>query len=92
MAGIMMLPMAATVAGLEPETAAKRAQAAMPAMASPPSRWPNQALASRISRWETPPVAKMLLASRKKGTAIRGKLSRFVKIFWGMAVRGIVVK
>ncbi len=42
-AGIMMLPTAMTVAGLEPEMAAKNMQVRMPARASPPRKRPTQA-------------------------------------------------
>ena len=37
-----MLPMATTVAGEEPESAAKSMQAKTPAIAKPPGKWPTQ--------------------------------------------------
>ena len=41
-------PMATTVAGDEPETAANSMQASTEAIARPPRRWPTQAMAKRI--------------------------------------------
>ncbi len=49
-------PMATTVAGDEPEIAAKIMQAKTEAMASPPLRCPTQATAKRMIRRATPPV------------------------------------
>src|SRR5215211_87022 len=44
-AGRMIEPMATTVAGLEPDTAAKRAQAITPARPRPPCQWPTMLVA-----------------------------------------------
>ena len=61
--------MATTVAGDEPESAAKSMQAKTPAMANPPGRWPTQAMAKRMIRLATPPVDMKLEARMKKGIA-----------------------
>src|SRR5690349_12719898 len=50
MAGRMMLPIATTVAGLEPETAANNAQASTPARPNPPCQWPTMEVAKLIMR------------------------------------------
>ncbi len=44
-AGRMTEPMATTVAGDEPDTAANSAQASTPASARPPYQWPTMAVA-----------------------------------------------
>ena len=87
-----MLPIAMTVAGLEPETAANRAHEATPEMANPPLICPRKEVQRRINQLATPPTEKMLLARMKNGTAISGKLSRLVNIFCGIVSSGIVVK
>ena len=61
--------MATTVAGDEPESAAKIMQAKTPAMARPPRRWPTQAMENRMIRLATPPVDMNDEASMKNGTA-----------------------
>ena len=60
---------ATTVAGLDPERAAKIMQASTPAMARPPRRWPTQAIENRMIRAATPPVDMKLDASTKNGMA-----------------------
>jgi len=54
-AGSMIAPMAAAVAGLEPDMAAKIEQAAMVTTARPPGRWPNQALRQAMRYLDIPP-------------------------------------
>src|SRR5438477_7509521 len=49
-AGRMIEPMATTVAGDEPETAANSAHAITPASARPPCQWPTIAVAKLIMR------------------------------------------
>ena len=44
MAPITIEPIATTVAGEEPESAAKSMQAKTPAIAKPPRKWPTQAI------------------------------------------------
>src|SRR6056297_3524948 len=65
--------MATTVAGEDPESAAKSIQAKTPAMAKPPGRWPTQAIEKRMILWATPPVVMKLDARIKKGIAKRVK-------------------
>jgi hypothetical protein len=60
-------PTATTVAGDEPETAANSMQAITEAIASPPRRWPMQALAKRIIRLATPPVVMKAPPRMKNG-------------------------
>ena len=54
-AGRMIEPMATTVAGEEPDTAANSAHAITPASASPPCQWPTIDEAKLIIRLATPP-------------------------------------
>ncbi len=70
-APITIEPMAATVAGDEPDTAANNMQASTEAMAKPPRRWPTAAMAKRISRRATPPVVRNAEARMKNGIASR---------------------
>ena len=53
MPAITIEPIATTVAGDEPETAANSMQASTPAIARPPWRWPVQAIAKLIMRRAT---------------------------------------
>ena len=91
-AGIMMAPMAATVAGEEPEMAAKKAQAAVAAIARPPDRPPKRAVATLISRLEMPPAVMMLPERTKNGIAIRVKESAELNICWMITSIGTSVK
>ena len=50
MAGRRMEPIATTVAGLEPDTAANSAHAITPARARPPYQWPTMVVAKVIMR------------------------------------------
>ena len=63
----MMVPMAATVAGAEPETAPKNMQATTVTMPRAPVTLPIRESAMRTSRLERPPQSMMSPASRKKG-------------------------
>src|SRR5205809_8030420 len=54
MAGRMIDPMATTVAGDDPETAANNAHAMTPASPRPPCHWPTIAVAKLIIRRATP--------------------------------------
>ena len=69
-----MPPMAAQVAGAEPERAAKNADARIITWVRPPVIQPTRALARRIRRRDMPPVAIREPANMKKGTAISVKL------------------
>ena len=71
MPAITIDPTATTVAGDDPERAANSMQAKTPAMASPPGRWPTQAMAKRMIRCATPPVDMKAAARMKKGMASR---------------------
>ena len=55
MAGITMEPIATTVAGEEPETAANSAQASTEARPRPPYQCPTMDVANLIMRRATPP-------------------------------------
>ena len=66
----MMEPIATTVAGLDPETAAKRIQAMIPAIAKPPAIKPTRTLANRTMRLATPPVDRKLELKIKNGMAM----------------------
>ena len=69
MPAMTMEPMAATVAGEDPDTAAKSMQARTEAMASPPRTCPTQSMAKRMSLLATPPVDKNDDDRMKKGMA-----------------------
>ena len=69
LAGMAMVPMATTVAGDEPESAANIMQASTEAMASPPWKCPTLAIAKLISRFATPPVDMNAEARMKNGMA-----------------------
>ena len=83
--------MATTVAGDDPETAAKIAQATTAAMPSPPGQWPTMAVAKRIMRFATPPWVRKLPARMKNGTHMISKLSMPVKSFRATASSGTEV-
>ena len=67
MPAMTMEPIATTVAGLEPDTAANSVQASTLAMARPPRRWPTAAMAKRTMRLATPPVLIIAPARMKNG-------------------------
>ena len=69
MPAITIEPIATTVAGEEPDTAANSMQASTEAMARPPGRWPTAEIAKLIMRFATPPVVRKLAARMKKGMA-----------------------
>ena len=69
MAGIRMMPRAATVAGPEPEMAPKKQATTTQTMAMPPLRWPMQSSMNWTRRVEMPALAMMLPESTKNGMA-----------------------
>ncbi len=69
MAGIKMPPRAATVAGPEPEMAAKKQEVMMVTKASPLRRWPTSLSQRLISFSEMPAFSIMFPAKTKKGMA-----------------------
>ena len=81
MAGSRIEPIATTVAGLDPETAANSAQARTPAMPRPPCRWPTHAIAKLIIRRATPPCVRKLPARMKNGIAMISNFSIPVNSF-----------
>src|SRR5699024_3314399 len=71
-AGIISAPTATTVAGDDPETAAKNMQASTVVIAIPPRRWPTMAAPKSVRRREIPPRDMMFAARMKNGIAISG--------------------
>ena len=69
MPAITIDPTAMTVAGEEPERAANIMQAKTDAIARPPGTCPTTAIANRMTRRATPPVAIKVDAKMKNGTA-----------------------
>ena len=69
MAGIRMMPRAATVAGPEPEIAPKNMATMTQTMAMPPRWWPTQSSMKAIRRLEMPASAMMLPERTKNGMA-----------------------
>ena len=78
MAGMVMHPMAATVAGPEPLMAAKNMQVAMVARARPPVLSPKKASASLRSLLLRPPSPMNTPVAMKKGMAMMAELSMLV--------------
>ena len=70
-----MLPMAMTVAGEEPDMAAKKIQAITEAMARPPLNLPTKSFMTFTRRSDMAPSAMMFPARIKKGTPSKTKLS-----------------
>ncbi len=89
--GRMIEPIAATVATDDPEMAANRAQAMMPASARPPYRWPTIVVAKWIIRRATPPCVSSVPARMKNGIAMIPKFSMPVKSFSATDSIGTVV-
>jgi hypothetical protein len=75
----MIEPMATTVAGEEPDTAANNAQAMTPASARPPCQWPTHAEAKSIILRATPPWVRKFPARMKNGIAMISNFSMPVK-------------
>jgi len=76
MDGIIRLPIAATVAGPEPERAEKNMVAMTATHPKPPVNRPNKARATFKRRTDIPPRLINSPARIKKGTAIMGNESR----------------
>src|SRR5574343_1948567 len=74
-AGSRMAPMATTVAGDEPDTAANSAQASTPARPRPPYQCPTIAVAKLIIRLATSPWVRKLPARMKNGIAMISNFS-----------------
>ena len=70
MRGRSGLPIATTVAWVEPETAPKSAQLAAAVTPSPPRTWPTKAITRSISRLAECPLVMMSAARMNIGTAI----------------------
>jgi hypothetical protein len=85
----MIVPIAITVAGDEPEIAANKIQAMTEAMARPPLNPPTKSFMIFTSRSEIAPSAMMLPARIKKGTPNSTKLSRPLKSCWMRDVSGV---
>ena len=77
----MIEPIAITVAGEEPDTAANSAQAITPASPRPPYQCPTIEVAKLIMRRATPPWVRKLPARMKNGIAMISKLSMPVNSF-----------
>ncbi|MPM62344.1 hypothetical protein SDC9_109210 [bioreactor metagenome] len=85
-----MLPTAATVAGPEPETAAKNIHTTTVTIASPPVILPRKALLTLSILRETPPAAMSSPAKMNSGMAISVKESLPAIICWTRKVFDIV--
>ncbi|GAB1485873.1 hypothetical protein MASR2M79_09200 [Aminivibrio sp.] len=82
--------MAATQAAAAPEMAPKKRLAMMATKASPPENRPTMELAKFTSLREIPPNSMSDPARMKKGTAMRGKESAAVNIFWTRMTGGML--
>ena len=74
MPGIIIPPIATTVAGPEPEIAAKNIQAHTVTIASPPAFLPKRELKQSTRRREIPPLPINSPAKQKSGIANKEKL------------------
>ena len=74
-------PIATTVAGDEPETAANNAHASTAASPRPPCQWPTIEVANAIMRRATPPWVRKLPARMKNGIAMISNFSMPVNSF-----------
>jgi len=90
-AGSMIEPMATTVAGELPDTAANSAHAITPASARPPCQWPTIDEAKLIIRRATPPCVRKLPARMKNGIAMISNRSMPVNSFSATDSIGTVV-
>ena len=75
MAGMRIEPIAAVVAALEPEMAAKNIAESTVTMPNPPGNRPTSDCAKSIRRREMPDASINAPDRMKKGIAARGKLS-----------------
>ena len=73
--GTVIPPIAATVAGLDPEMAPKKADATTAILASFPGCLLTKVAIKSIKRFDIPPFSIIFPARIKKGTAINVKLS-----------------
>jgi hypothetical protein len=80
MLGIIIPPMAATVAGFEPDIAPKNADEIVVIIARLAGSLPNTTWANLIRRFEIPPFSIISPDKMKKGMAMNGKLSIEVNI------------
>ena len=85
----MILPMAITVAGEEPEMAAKNIHAITDAIARPPVNLPTKSFITLTNLPEIAPSAMILPARIKNGTPRRTKLSSPLKSCWIRDVKGV---
>jgi hypothetical protein len=90
MEGIINEPIAATVAGPDPEMAEKNIQATIVTIASPPNTKPINASAKFKRRFDIPPSPINNPAKIKKGIAINGKESKDVNAFCTYVKNGIL--
>ena len=92
MAGIRIMPRAATVAGPEPEMAPKKQATITATMAMPPRRWPTQSSANATRRLEMPALAMMLPDRTKNGIASSRNFAMPLYTLVGTTVRGELLK
>jgi hypothetical protein len=89
MAGIRMVPIAAVVAALEPEMAAKNIAEITVTRPRPPRARPTRAWAKLMRRPEMPAASMTAPARTKNGMAASGKESRPANMRWTSACSGI---
>ena len=82
----MRRPMAATVAGLDPDMVPKISQLVTVARPRLPRTPPNISVTQSTRRTAIPPRPISSPAKMKKGTARRVKESMLPKMFWGIMV------
>src|SRR5699024_12786280 len=88
-AGTIIPPIAATVAGPDPLSAANIVHAMMDTAASPPVKCPTNDFATSINLLERPPYSIIKPAKTNSGTAIREEESTVENIPWAIKFKGI---
>ena len=88
MAGIRIEPRAATVAGPEPEMAAKKQDTMTTTAIRPLFVWPTLTSAKRISRLDMPAYSMMEPARMKNGMASRANLPTEAYMMLGNMLNG----
>jgi len=91
MAGIINVPIADTVAGPEPDIAAKIMHDKVVTMARPPMINPTRLSAKERILFDIPPCSIKFPARIKNGIAISGKESSPVKAFCAIIIVGILL-
>ena len=92
MVGNIILPMATTVAGLDPLNAPKNMADSWAEIPKPPLTLPTMHRAQFTILRDNPPTVMILAARTKNGIDIKENLSMLLNICWAKIVKGILLK